>query len=185
MAVTPPGPAPCRGGLEGRDLSAPREPELTVTRSGLFPGCQLLAHGDADAQEHPWLPVAELQELPQWVHLRQSPMDVSRSPGVLGASPALPIAPAHPGGEAGSRTLLGQSTRVSRPVPAVSFSHFPSMHAAGLPSLLRSAPAILSPVSPALAMHFPSPFEISPSLRHSPGLFWGSGSRGRAVPRCC
>lgn len=78
-----------------------------------------------------------------------------------------PIAPAHPGGKEGSRTLLGQSTGVSQPVPAVSFSHFPSMRAAGLPSLLRSAPAILSSVSPALAMHFPSPFEISPSLRHS------------------
>lgn len=90
---------------------------------------------------------------------------------MLGAGPAPAMAPAHPGGQAGSRTLLGQSTRVSRPVPAVSFSHFPSMHAAGLPSLLRSAPAILSPVSPALAMHFPSPFEISPSLRHSLGCF--------------
>lgn len=86
-----------------------------------------------------------------------------------------PIAPAHPGGKAGSGTLLGQSTRVSRPVPAVSFSHFPSMRAAGLPSPLRSAPAILSSVSPALATHFPSPFEISPLLRHSLWAVLGLG----------
>lgn len=105
-----------------------------------------------------------------------------------------PIPPAHPGEKWEAATPLGQSTRVPWLVPAVSFSHFPSMRAAGLPALLRSAPAILSSVSPAPAMHFLSPFDISPLLRHSPWAVLGLGftwtccsrlllqSRARAEP---
>lgn len=58
-----------------------------------------------------------------------------------------------------------------QPVPAVSFSHFPSMLVPGLPP--RSRPAEVSSGYsllhfPAPAMHFPSPFDISPLLRHPP-----------------
>lgn len=42
------------------------------------------------------------------------------------------------------------------------------------PAPLRSAPAILSSTSPAPAMHFPSPFDISPSLRHPPACRVGA-----------
>lgn len=204
--VTPPALAMCRGGLEGHDL--PHATFKQTRGAGSAVNLQRVGADDrqigaASLQPAPGTrgcgrPRASLAtrgcsvapgrapELPRWVHSLQSPMGTSGSPALLGASPHPAHSPSPSWGEKReAATRLGQTTRVPRPVPAVSFSHFPSMRAAGLPAPLSSAPAILSSVSPAPAMHFPSPFDISPLLRHCPVPFWGLGSRGRAVPHCC